>query len=277
MKDLHPFEGKTAIVTGGASGIGRALGEELARRGALVTLADVNAAVLEETAGSLAAGGHVVKGVALDVTDFEAVKKLVDDTVSERGRLDYMFNNAGIGVLGEARNFSYEDWHRVIDVNLYGVVHGVAAAYPVMIAQGCGHIVNTASLAGLVPVPGVISYTASKQGVVGLSEALREEGRKYGVRVSVVCPGLVRTPIYRNLKLVGMSDKRSAGRGPVGMSVERCARAVLSGVERNKTIIPITAYTKALWLLRRISPGLVRATFSRGFIMGVRAKSSDKG
>lgn len=271
------FSGKTAIVTGGASGIGRALGEGLAQRGSLVTLADIDKTLLEETVSSLVVDGYKVKGAILDVTDFTAVKELVDDSMSEHGHLDYMFNNAGIGVLGEAQEFSYEDWRRVIDVNLYGVVHGVAAAYQVMVAQGSGHIVNTASLAGIVPVPGVISYTASKYGVVGLSEALREEGRKYGVKVSVVCPGLISTPIYRNLKLVGMDDKRASDRGPVGMSVERCARAVLSGVERNKAIIPVTAYTTALWVLHRISPGLARATFGRGFMLGIRAGRSHRG
>jgi NAD(P)-dependent dehydrogenase (short-subunit alcohol dehydrogenase family) len=277
VEKVDIFAGKSAIVTGGASGIGRALGEELARRGSMVTLADIDAALLEETVASLSAGGCKVKGATLDVTDFAAVEQLVKDCASEFGRLDYMFNNAGIGVLGEAREYSYEDWRLVIDVNLFGVVHGVASAYPAMIAQGSGHIVNTASLAGLVPVPGLISYTASKYGVVGLSEVLREEGRKYGVKVSVVCPGLVRTPIYRNLKFVGMNDSRSAQKGPVGISVERCASIVLSGVERNKAIIPVTEYTKVLWVMRRISPGLVRATFGRGFMLGVRSKSSAEG
>jgi NAD(P)-dependent dehydrogenase (short-subunit alcohol dehydrogenase family) len=156
------FTGKVAIITGGASGIGRALGEELARRGAQAILADVNAKLLEETAASIADAGHRAKTVNIDVTDFEAVKKMVDDTVAECGRLDYIFNNAGVVTFGEARDLSYDDWRKVIDTDLYGVVNGVMAAYPTMVKQGFGHIVNTASLAGLVPATGIVPYVTSK-------------------------------------------------------------------------------------------------------------------
>jgi NAD(P)-dependent dehydrogenase (short-subunit alcohol dehydrogenase family) len=270
------FEGKTAIVTGGASGIGGALGEEMASRGALVTLADVNAALLEEAVSSLKAKGYKVKGMALDVIDFEAVKKLVDDTVSEHGRLDYMFNNAGIAIGGEARDFSYDDWHRVIDTNLYGVVHGVAAAYPLMAKQGSGHIVNTSSLAGLAPAPGEISYTTSKYGVVGLSNALRIEGAHYGVKVSVVCPGFIRTPIYQNIEFVKMDREKVMKMAPKGMPPERCARVILRGVERNKAIITVTAMAKAFWIVQRLSPGLVRAAFSQGLFKPMRKARSEQ-
>jgi NAD(P)-dependent dehydrogenase (short-subunit alcohol dehydrogenase family) len=253
---VDAFKGRTAIVTGGASAIGRALGEELGRRGSSVILADLNEALLEEVVGSLAGEGYAVKGAALDVTDSEAVRKLVEDTVREHGRLDFMFNNAGIGVLGEALDFSIDDWRKVIDVNLFGVVHGVAAAYPVMAGQGYGHIVNTASLAGLVPIPGIISYAASKYGVVGLSEVLRVEGKKYGVRVSVVCPGLVKTPIYANLAVVGIERSVVQGIGPRGVPVRKCVRTILRGVERNRGIIAVSVSAKALWAIQRLSPGL---------------------
>jgi NAD(P)-dependent dehydrogenase (short-subunit alcohol dehydrogenase family) len=266
VRVLDFFTGKAAIVTGGASGIGRALGEELAKRGALVTLADINASLVEEAAASLSGRGREVKAAVLDVTDYEAVRKLVSDTVSEHGRLDYMFNNAGIAVFGETQDFSYDDWHRVIDVNLYGVVHGIAAAYPVMVEQGSGHIVNTASLAGLVPAAGEISYTASKYGIVGMSDTLRAEAKKYGVKSSVICPGFIRTPIYESCKLVDLEREKIFKKAPKGMDPGKCARIILQGVEGNRAFIVVTFPAKILWYIQRLSPGLARALVGQTII-----------
>ncbi len=270
MRCLDIFEGKTAVITGGASGIGRALGEELAKRGALLTLADINAPLVDEAAGSLTAQGYKVKGAVLDVTDFLAVKALVDDTVAEHGRLDYMFNNAGIAIFGETQDFSYADWHSVIDINLYGVVHGIAAAYPVMVAQGSGHIVNTASLAGLVAAAGEISYTASKFAIVGMSDTLRAEGKKYGVKSSVICPGFIRTPIYENCKLIDLDREEIIKQAPKGMDPGRCARIVLRGVERDKAFIIVTLPARVLWYIQRLSPGLARAICGETIINAFR-------
>ncbi len=250
------FTGKVAIVTGGASGIGRAVGEELARRGAKVVLADVNAGLLDETAASMADAGYRAKTVSLDVTDFEAVKMMVDDTVAEYGRLDYIFNNAGVVTFGEARDLSYDDWRRVIDTDLYGVVNGVMAAYPVMVKQGFGHIVNTASLAGLVPATGIVPYVTGKYGVVGLSNALRSEGADLGVKVSVVCPGLIDTPM-KNSKVIKVDREKLLAAVPKLLPVEKCAEVILRGVERNKAIIVVTGEAKLYWVLHRLSPTLV--------------------
>lgn len=253
---MNVFRDKTVLITGGASGIGRALSEELGRRGARVTVADIDTARLERTAGSLRAAGHTASAAVLDVTDAVAFRELVDSVVAENGRLDYLFNNAGIVVVGEAQDFSFEDWHRVIDVNLYGVVHGVMSAYPVMVKQGRGHIVNTASAAGLFPSAGEISYTASKYGVVGLSNALRVEASSYGVRVSVVCPGFIRTPIYENARLLGVDRDFFVGIQPHMLSAKRCARVVLKRVERNRAVIPVGLDAWTVWLMQRLSPGL---------------------
>ena len=186
---------RSAIVTGGASGIGRGLAAELARSGVDVVLADRQAELAEEAASEIRAEGGSAVAVGLDVRDPDRFHEVVRTTVDRAGRLDYLFNNAGIGVGGEVREYDRSDWDDVIDVNLRGVAHGILAAYPVMISQGFGHIVNTASMAGLNPAPLQISYTATKYAVVGLSRALRLEAKRYGVRVSVVCPGPIRTPI----------------------------------------------------------------------------------
>ena len=180
---VHPdgwYDGKVAIVTGGGSGIGAALVTAL--RGAGATAIPVD---LEPPAD----------GRKVDVTDAAAVQTLVDDVVAEHGRLDLMFNNAGISLIGETQDLKLTQWDQIIDVNIRGVVHGVAAAYPVMIRQGGGHIVNTASMGGLMAAGLLTSYVMTKHAVVGLSLALRSEAAAYGVGVTAICPAAVNTPI----------------------------------------------------------------------------------
>jgi NAD(P)-dependent dehydrogenase (short-subunit alcohol dehydrogenase family) len=248
------YRDRVAIVTGAASGIGLALSQQLARRGAIVTLVDVDRAPLEEAAQALASAGMRARAAVDDVTDRDAVEEVVESAVSEFGRLDFLFNNAGIGVGGEARDFAYADWKQVIDVNLFGVIHGVAAAYPLMVRQGYGHIVNIASLAGLTPLAGEISYVASKYAVVGLSHTLRAEAADLGVKVSVVCPGKIETPIYDTSRVINFDREAIFALWPTGISPERCAEIILRGVERNKATIVVTRFAKLLWALQRLSP-----------------------
>src|SRR5262249_12640338 len=139
-----------------------AVGEALAGAGADVVLADLNGAAAEEVARAIAAQGRKARAATLDVRDAAAVQALVDETVARTGQIDYLFNNAGIITIGEARDLTPEDWRAILDVNLHGVVHGVQAAYPIMVRQGSGHIVNTASMAGLMPSPFQLPYTTSK-------------------------------------------------------------------------------------------------------------------
>ena len=147
------FDGATAIVTGGASGIGRGLAEEMAKRNSEVVLADRQIELAEEVASKICSSGGSASAFNVDVTDFSTVERLVQETVARTGRLDYMFNNAGIGIGGNVSHFGIEDWIQMMDVNLHGVINGVQAVYKIMMAQGFGHIVNTASLARLTPSP----------------------------------------------------------------------------------------------------------------------------
>jgi len=194
-KKIRIFDGATAIVTGGASGIGRALAEELAKRGSEVVLADLQIELAEEVATEIHAAGGKAKAVKLNVTDFPAMEQLVQETVERTGRLDYIFNNAGIGIGGTVHHYGIEDWNYIIDVNFRGVINGVQAAYKIMMQQGFGHIINTASIAGIMPSPASVAYAATKHAVVGLSTSLRAEAAQLGIRVSVICPGVIRTPI----------------------------------------------------------------------------------
>jgi NAD(P)-dependent dehydrogenase (short-subunit alcohol dehydrogenase family) len=254
---MQSFADKVAVVTGGASGIGRAVGQELLRHGARVVLADLNAEGAAEAARAMGNSG-AVQGVHLDVTDADAVQRAIDDVVAEHGRLDYLFNNAGIAILGEARHMTLDDWTRLIDVNVRGVVHGVAAAYPLMIRQGFGHIVNTASVAGLAATPAATGYALTKHAVVGLSTSLRCEAVGFGVKVSVVCPGFINTPIVNNAKMLEVDREEVVARFPAKLhSADDCARAIVKGVASNRAVIVVTTPAKIAWFLYRLAPGLV--------------------
>ncbi len=269
MSAANGFEGRTAIITGGASGIGRELGAELVRRGARVVLADIDADAVAKAAASLSpAGRHraAVVGRPLDVRDRAAVQHLVDEVVDRDGALDYLFNNAGISIGGPTQELAGEHWDRIIDVNLRGVVNGVLAAYPQMIEQGHGHIVNTASAAGLVATPLAVSYATTKHAVVGLSTGMRPEAAAHGVRVSVLCPGAVETAILDRPPPDGLPPTTSATvtareyltrMRQQPMAVEPFVRAALRGVERNKAIIVVPFSANALWYVFRVSPGVV--------------------
>jgi NAD(P)-dependent dehydrogenase (short-subunit alcohol dehydrogenase family) len=270
--EMELFSGKTAVVTGAASGIGRALGEALARKGAIVVLADVNTQMVEEVAGAIAASGGQASAETLDVSDFDAVKTLVDDTTARHGRLDYIFNNAGIAVGGEVRDCSIQDWHDVLDVNLFGVINGVSVAYPIMVKQGFGHIVNTSSIEGLIPFPNTVSYVASKHAVLGLSTALRIEGKDLGVKVSAVCPGYIKTAIFHASKVIKLDHQKILDSMPdrLGMTPEDCAAVILSGVEKNKAIIMVTLAAKIFGLLHRINPGIIRWLMGKSIVRSRR-------
>jgi NAD(P)-dependent dehydrogenase (short-subunit alcohol dehydrogenase family) len=249
------LSGKVAVITGGAGGLGRALAEEMAARGCYLVLADVNADLLDATAAALRASGAQIDARTVDVRDAAAVRELVDDAFHQLGRIDYLFNNAGVNLCAELRDTTLEDWDLLIDVNFRGVIHGIHAAYPIMREQGFGHIVNIASAAGLIPAPAEGAYAATKHAVVGLSSSLRIEAEAFGVKVSVVCPGLIDTPILDSTKYVNFNADAITSVSPERpMEPRKVARRILRGVDRNRFFIVISATAQALWRVHRYAP-----------------------
>jgi NADP-dependent 3-hydroxy acid dehydrogenase YdfG len=257
-----------AVVTGAGSGIGEAIAAALVARGDTVAVSDLDGDRVAGVAKRLTdQGPGKAFATALDVTDADAVAEHYRSVKAEHGRLDLVFNNAGIAIGGLAEEMTLDHWNKAIDVNLRGVVHGVHAAYPIMLEQGHGHIVNTASLAGLVPMPIGIPYTATKHAVVGLSMGLRAEAAGHGVKVSAVCPGFVDTPLLTTAN-PGLPDT-GLGKNIKGVvqqvqrrlyTPEALARDVLRGVARNKALIVAPASGRAAWRGARLSPsGAVRA------------------
>lgn len=263
---LRIFSGATAIITGAASGIGRALAEELAVRGCEVVLADRQIETAQKIASDIRTSGGKATAVEADVTNFGSLETIIHETVRRTGRLDYMFNNAGIGIIGDAHHYNIEDWNYIIDVNLRGVINGVQAAYSVMMNQGFGHIVNTASLAGITSSPGMVSYSTTKHAVVGLSTSLRCEARMRGIYVSVLCPGFIRTAILDNGGKYGRAlVKLSANQQRLisemidkfkPMDPNLFARKALNAIAKNKAIIVLPKWYMIFWWIHRLSPSL---------------------
>jgi NAD(P)-dependent dehydrogenase (short-subunit alcohol dehydrogenase family) len=262
-KIAEAFQNTVVIVTGGGMGLGQALCEELARHEAKVVIADINGDAANQVAERLQQSGWQAHAVHVDVANEADVARLVERTVAAYGHLDYLFNNAGIAIGGDARDLSVEQWRRVLDVNLLGVVYGTISAYQVMVQQGHGHIVNISSLSGLIPQPGNAPYCTSKHGIVGLSLSLRFEGADLGVKVSAVCPGDMKTSIYQNMVVMNMPreqiirvSRRSHYLMPQ-MSAQDAARTILRGVVRNQALIVFPTAVQLIWHLYHWFPHLI--------------------
>ncbi|MBI5628459.1 MAG: SDR family NAD(P)-dependent oxidoreductase [Candidatus Rokubacteria bacterium] len=198
---MDSFAGRVAVVTGGASGIGRALALAFAREACRIVLADVDEPGMAQVVETIKAGGGEACAVRTDVSDLGQVQALAEHAWASLGAVHVLCNNAGVAVSGGLETASYRDWQWVMGVNLWGVIHGLLAFLPRMIAQRQGgHIVNTASMAGLVATKGLGVYNTTKYAVVGLSETLQKDLRPYGIGVSVLCPMGVTTNIRQSAR-----------------------------------------------------------------------------
>ncbi|HYN30021.1 MAG TPA: SDR family oxidoreductase [Dermatophilaceae bacterium] len=267
---IHP---PVSVVTGAAPGIGAALATALHRRGGHVVVADLDG---DGGVAAVARLGERASFEQVDVGDPGAVAALVERVVDRHGSLDLLANNAGIGLAGRVDETTDRHWERALAVNLAGMVHGSRAAYPVMRARGRGVILNTASLAGLVPVPGMLPYMTTKWGVVGMSLGLRAEAAHHGVRVSVLCPSFVDTPLLDNPfepppSITGPARDRLRRLQPRMLTAEQVAEAALRGLDADRAVIAVGALSRVAWAATRVSPqgaarlmGAVYARDTRG-------------
>ena len=213
---MKSFDGRGAVITGGANGIGFATAREFASRGARLVLADIDQGALDNAVAQLRAEGVDAHGVVCDVRKLDDVSRLADEAFRLLGAVHVVFNNAGIAYAGPIAETTHDDWRFVVDVDLWGPIHGVEAFLPRLIAQGEeAHIVFTSSFAGLIPNVGLGPYCVAKYGVVALAETLAREVRANGIGVTVLCPMIVETNLLANTERV-----RSADYGPAHSEVE---------------------------------------------------------
>jgi NAD(P)-dependent dehydrogenase (short-subunit alcohol dehydrogenase family) len=259
------FKDRVVVITGAGSGIGRATALAFAEQGAYVHLVDIHRGRLDEVATAVRRVGPPAQAHVVDVRDAAAVEQLAHDVYARHRRVDVLVNNAGVGHSALVQETSLEDWRWVLDVNLWGVIHGIHAFVPRLIDQGGdAHVVNTASFAGLVGVPSMAPYSASKFAVVGLSEALGAELAPHGIRVTAVCPGVINTDIVRSGRLEGALGERRhqlvdfyAKRG---IPPERVAKDILKAVRSGAPLATTLGASYPALLLRRMSPRLWRST-----------------
>jgi NADP-dependent 3-hydroxy acid dehydrogenase YdfG len=256
---MRGFAGKVAVVTGAGSGIGQALAVELGRSGASVAISDVDTEGLAQTEEQLKAIGAPVKADRLDVTEREAFLLYADAVNEHFGKVNQIYNNAGIAFTGDIEVSQFKDIERVMDVDYWGVVNGTKAFLPHLIASGDGHVVNVSSVFGLFAVPGQAAYNSAKFAVRGFTEALRQEMilARHPVQVTTVHPGGIKTAIARNAgaaegldrdQLANLFDKRLAKTSP-----RRAAEIILDAVSKNRARVLVGSDAKVMDLLLRLT------------------------
>lgn len=269
MVDVANLKGRTALVTGAASGIGKETALAFGRRGADLVLCDLDESGLKATETALRSMGRDVLARRVDVSDREAMRSFAEETSAQVGALDILMNNAGVGLGAGFLDTSLEDWDWILRINLLGVVHGCHFFVPPMVARGAGgHVVNVSSAAGYLPATALSAYVTTKYAVLGLSEALRIELREHGIGVTAICPGIIDTPITRSSQLRGryaaegqreqmIEAYRKRAYGP-----ERVAENVLRAIQRNRGIAPVSPEAWIGWYAKRLSPALVSRLLS---------------
>jgi len=257
------LDGKLALVTGAASGIGRATALALAHAGADLAVCDLNEAALEETASRVRALGRQAIARRVDVSRANEVCAFAEAVHAARPAVDILVNNAGVGLGGGFLDTSLEDWQWVLSINLWGVIHGCHFFLPRMVERGQGgHVVNVSSAAGFLATASLAAYSASKFAVFGLSEALRDELHPHGIAVTTVCPGIINTPITTSAPMRGRMATPEARAGLVAFyrrrnyGPERVAANILKAIARKRPVAPISPEARVMYVMKRFAPNL---------------------
>jgi NAD(P)-dependent dehydrogenase (short-subunit alcohol dehydrogenase family) len=257
------FAGRTALVTGAASGIGRETALAFARAGANLVLCDLNGPGVEQTAADARALGRRALARTVDVSRRDAMEAFAAEVQTEVGAVDILMNNAGVGLGARFFETTLEDWEWIISINLWGVIYGCHFFVPPMVARGKGgHVVNVSSVAGFVASEPLAAYSTTKFGVFGLSEALRSELRPHRIGVTTICPGIINTPITRSARTRGQAATPEARAALVELyerrnyGPERVAANVLRAVERNRPVAPVSPEAHLLYVMKRLAPNL---------------------
>jgi len=244
MSNSEYYQDKICIVTGANSGIGYAVSEELLKRGAIVYMAGRNPEKVAKAAEQLSEYGDKIHTLIVDVTVQEQVQNAIEDVVAESGRLDFLFNNAGVGGTLPFEKATLDDWRNIIDTNLWSVIYGVHTAVPIMLKQGYGHIINTSSVAGIIPFPFQALYSLTKFGVTGLTECLKYEYAEKGLYFSTICPSNIATPIFKKDMSGNVNDEVKIPDD--AYPVDKAAKLILDRVAEYNgiIIIPEEPYTE---------------------------------
>jgi len=264
---IRKLRDKRVLVTGAGSGIGRATALAFAREGAHIVLCDLHAASLDEVRDAIVSAGGSCSTHGVDVGDEAAMQSLAEAVHKEGGALDVLVNNAGIGYLGAFLDSPMDSWHRILQVNLMGVVHGLRSFLPAMhAAGGFRRVVNVASLAGITPAPNMSAYAASKSAVIGLSDSVSLELRlcESQVGMTVVCPGIINTAITRDTRNVAPAisaqqlARLQAYYAAKGAGAEVVAEAIVNAVKSGRELVLVGPFAKPLYHLRRLSRALLQ-------------------
>lgn len=246
---------KTALITGAASGIGREIALQMGAAGAHVYVTDVTDGI-EAVANEVMQSGGSAVALPLDVSSRDQVAAAIDRVVADHGRLDYIFNNAGVAIFGEFESVSLDDWDKIIDVNLKGVAYGSKLAYDQMVKQRGGHIINTASVAGLVPVPLQAHYVATKHAIVGMDKTLRIESARHNIHVTTFCPAFIATGMFDTAELhgnlEGTDTRKMVPVKPLG--ADKAVERLLEGVAKHKPLVITPFYGRLGWWMERYLP-----------------------
>ncbi len=261
---MREIRGKTALVTGAASGIGRAIALRLAQEGAALFLVDIDEARLQEVVAEARAAGVEVVARTCDVAQPREVSAAVEEVISRSGGVDILVNNAGITYYGRTESMAADHWDTLMRVNLLSHIQFTRELLPSLLARREAHVLNVCSVLGLIGMPKVTAYCTSKFAMVGFSESLRNELGRQGLGVTALCPGFVRTNLFTNAPLEEKVEEHKLPPRLVCTTPERVANAAIKAIYRNRRLVVMEPFARLMYSIKRFAPWLMDSIFHLG-------------